>query len=144
MIPKRAIEQARIAHRELMNQIWNRVLESMRAEWNTLESSYDSGDKTCKATIKAISKERKTRKDEAWKNHLRDTRTKEGGKYDTYQEEERLIDENCDSQVAQAQQTRSKANMEAEARYQKRIKDILSTYKDDSDACVDKFIAEHP
>jgi len=144
MIPKRAIEQARVAHRELMSQIWNRVLESMRAEWNTLESSYDSGDKTCKATLKAIFKERKARKDEAWKNHLRDTRTKEGGKYDTYQEEERSIDENCDSQVAQAQQTCSKANVEAEARYQKRIRDILSQYKDDTDACVDKFIAEHP
>lgn len=143
-IEKRAIEQARTAHREFTAKIWINTLSALSAEFGTLEASYDSADKTCKATIKAINKERKDRLDEAWGKHQRDTKTREGSKYEAYRDDERSINENCNDRIEEAKQTRDKTCQAAEIVYDKNVKEILSRYKDEMESAVDKLIAEHP
>jgi hypothetical protein len=144
MIPKMAIDQARVTHRNSMARIWYSYLAAADAAWRFLESAYSNARKTLNSAMKAAEKSRKSKHDDAWRNHKRALRTSEGAPFRTYEETKLSIDSEFEQEREHAKEVYEKAVAAAEDEFKKQMATINEKYKDDTATCVDNFLEAHP
>jgi hypothetical protein len=143
-IQKRLIDQATGAHLEELNRLKLRMLGSLDAEWKVLEEAYKSAGKSRDDKVKAIGKDRKSRRDAAYSNYRRALGTAEGASSSAYDDEAHVIDEDCRRQRDEALDAYSNTCQAAEDHYRKRVGEILEKYKEATVDAIDKFIEAHP
>lgn len=144
MIPKMAIDQAKITHREAMRKIWDAYVAEMDVIWRLLQSAYVNTKKAHDATADAAVKARNSRRGDAWKIYQQATRTGEGASFGTYEEEKLTIDSDCDKEVQHADEVYEKTIASAEEAFRKGKVEIQERYKTDTIACVETFFEAHP
>ncbi len=144
MIPKMAIDQANLTHREKMRRIWESYTVEMSVIWKLLESAYLNAKKVRDATISAAEKSRKARLDDAWKIYRRATRTGEGASFSTYEEEKLTIDAECNKEIEHANEVYEKAVISAEEAFGKAKALIQEKYKTDTIDSIDTYFEAHP
>lgn len=144
MIPKMAIDQANLTHREKMRRIWDAYLAEMGVIWKVLLSAYTNAKKVCDAGVNATQKARKARLDDAWKAYQRATRTGEESSYGTYDEEKLTIDAECNKEIEHANEVYEKAVISAEEAFRKGKALIQEKYKADTIDLIDIYFEAHP
>lgn len=144
MIPKMAIDQANLTHREKMRRIWEGYAAEMGVVWKLLESAYLNAKKVCDAAISASEKSRKARLDDAWKIYRRATRTGEAASYGTYEEDKLTIDAECDKEIEHAKEVHEKSLNSAEEAFGKQKALIQEKYKADTIKAIDTYFEAHP
>lgn len=144
MIPKMAIDQARLTHRNAMAGIWYSYMNAAEAAWRFLDSAYSNARKAYKSAIKAAEKSRRSKSEDAWRNHKRALRTGEGAPFSTFEETKLSIDSDFEQEKEHTKAVFEKAISTAEDEFKKQINAINEKYKDDTANCIDNFIEAHP
>lgn len=144
MIPKMAIDQARVTHRNSMARIWFTYFAAAEAAWRFLESAYSNAKKAYNASVKAAEKARRSKHEDAWRNHKRALRTTEGAPFRTYEEVKLSIDAEFEQEKDHTKEVHEKAISTAEDDFKKQMSAINERYKDDTTTCLDNFFDAHP
>jgi len=144
MIPKMAIDQANLTHREKMRRIWESCMAEISVIWKLLESAYLNAKKVRDAAISASEKARKARLGDAWKIYQRATRTGEGASFSTYEEEKLTIDAECNKEIEHANDVNEKSVISAEEAFGKAKALIQENYKAETIKAIDTYFEAHP
>ena len=144
MIPKMAIDQANLTHREKMRRIWEAHIVEMGVIWKLLLSAYTNAKKVHNAGVNASEKARKARLNDAEKAYQRATRTGEEASYSTYDEEKLNIDAEADKEIEHANDVYDKSVILAEEAFRKAKALIQENYKAETINSIDTYFEAHP